>query len=63
MLLVEQFTAMANVEVAHLALYAARMGAPSATDASAVSKVVEKRMAPVGQALRGEGPQLAASCA
>jgi len=61
--LVEQSTAMANVEVAHLALDTARVEASAAADASTARDLLEQRIAPARQALRGEQPRLAASCA
>ena len=61
--LMERLAAMANVEVAHLALDAPRVEAPSAADAAPACDLVEQRIAPAPQALRGERPQLAASCA
>jgi hypothetical protein len=61
--LVQQFASMADAEVAHLALDAARVEAPAAADASSARDLLEQRVAPRCQALRGERPRLAASCA
>ena len=63
MLLVKQLAAMADVEVAHLASDTARIEAPAAADATTPCNLVEQRIAPGSQALRGEQPQLAASFA
>ena len=63
MLLAEQLAAVSHVEVAHLAFDTARIGVPAAADASAAGNLVEQRIAPRRQTLRGEQPQLAASCA
>jgi hypothetical protein len=63
MSLVEQFAAMANVEVAHLAPDAARVEVATAADAAALRDAVEQRVTPLRETLRGEQPQLAASCA
>ena len=52
--LVEQLAAMTNFEVAHLALDAARVEASSAADAATAGDLVEQRVAPLRQALRGE---------
>jgi hypothetical protein len=49
MALVKQFAAMADVEVAHLALDAARVEAPSAADASAQGDRAEQRITPSWQ--------------
>ena len=54
---------MANVEVAHLALDATRVEAAATADAVPMRDLGEQRVAPVRQALRGEQPRLAASCA
>lgn len=61
--LVQQFAAMAHVEVAHLALDAARVEAPSAADAAPMCDFIEQCVAPLRQPLRGERPRLAASFA
>ncbi len=61
--LVQQLAAMAHVEVAPLALDAARVETASAADAAAAGDLFEQRIAPHRQALRGERPRLAASCA
>ena len=61
MSLVKHFTSVAHVEVAHLALDAARVEASSAADTSAIGDLVEHRVAPLCELLRGEGPRLAAS--
>ena len=63
MLLVKQLAAMADVEVAHFALDTARIEAPATADASTARYFVEQRITPRAQTLRGEWPQLAASCA
>jgi hypothetical protein len=63
MLPMKQLAAVANVEVAHLALDAARVEAPATADASPARDLVEQRIAPGRQSLRGERPQLAASFA
>ena len=57
----ERFAAMANVEAAHLALDAARVETPATADAAPARDLLEQRVAPARQALRGERPQLAAS--
>jgi len=57
------FAAMANIEVAHLAFDAARVEAATAADTATSRDLVEQRITPMRQALRGEQPQLAASCA
>jgi hypothetical protein len=61
--LVQALAAMADVEVAHLALDPARVEAAAAADAATASDLLEQRVAPRRQALRGERPRLAASCA
>ena len=61
--LMERLAAMAHVEVAHLALDATRVEAAATADAATAGDLVEQRVAPLRQALRGEQPQLAASCA
>ena len=61
-LLMKRLAAVADVEVAHLALDAARVEAPAAADAAALCNLVKQLVAPLRQSLRGEGPQLAASC-
>jgi hypothetical protein len=61
--LMEQFAAVANAEVAHLVFDAARIESPATADASAARDLVEQHIAPSSQPLRGEQPQLAASCA
>lgn len=53
MLLVEQLAAMADVEVAHLALGAARIEAPATAGASTARDRIEQRVAPGSQPLRG----------
>ena len=53
--LVQQFAAMAHVEVAHLALHAARVEAAPTADASTAC---EQRVAPRRQTFRGERPRL-----
>jgi hypothetical protein len=63
MSLMQRFTAMADDEVTHLALDAARIGAAAAADAATSGNGIEQRVAPLRQALRGERPRLAASCA
>ena len=63
MLLVEGFATMADVEIAHLALDAARVQAPPAAHAASARDLGQHRVAPGSEALRGERPQLAASCA
>jgi hypothetical protein len=59
----QRFTAMAEVEVARLALDAARVDAAAAAAAAALRDGLGQRVAPLRQALRGERPRLAASCA
>ena len=61
--LMQHCAATAHVEVAHLALDAARVETPAAGDASALGNFFEERVAPRWQALRGEQPRLAASFA
>ena len=61
--LVQQLAAMANVEVAHLAFHAARVEAAATADAATSRDFGQQRVAPMSQALRGEQPQLAATCA
>ena len=56
----EQFAAMANIEVAHLALDATRIEPPTAAHAAAGGNLLDHRVAPLRQPLRGERPQLAA---
>jgi hypothetical protein len=60
---VQLFAAMTDVEVAHLAFDAAWVGAPTTADAAPARDFGEQRVAPMMQSLRGERPQLAASCA
>ena len=60
---VQRFAAMADPEVTHLALDAARIEAPAAADATAAGDLGEQRVAPGCQPLRGGWPRLAASCA
>ena len=62
MALMQLGAAVPDVEVAHLALDAARVEVPAAADAPAAGDFGEQRRAPSWQALRGERPQLAASC-
>jgi hypothetical protein len=57
------FAAMADVEAAHFSFDATRIEAATAADASTARNFVEQRVAPYRQTLRGERPQLAASCA
>ena len=61
--LMEGFAAMAHVEVAHLALDAARVEAAATADTAAASDLFEHGVAPGWQTLRGKRPQLAASFA
>ena len=61
MALVELGATVPDLEVAHLALYASRVEAAAAAHAPAAGDVGEQRGAPGHQALRGEGPRLAAS--
>jgi len=58
----ERCTAAADLEVAHLALDAARIEAAAAADAAAAANLVEQRVAPAFESLRGEWPRLAAIC-
>ena len=58
--LVERFSPMAHVEVAHLALDAARVEATSAADTATAGDLLEHGIAPGSETLRGERPQLAA---
>ena len=59
----EHGTSVAEVEIAHLALDATWVEAPATADAAAARDLVEHRLAPGSQTLRGERPQLAAACA
>lgn len=63
MALVQRFAAVADIEVAHLAFDAARIEAPATADAPTPRDLVEQRITPRSQTLRGERPRLAASCA
>ena len=60
MALMERFSAMTHVEVAHLALDPARVESAAAADATPSGDFFEQCVAPGRQALRGEQPQLAA---
>lgn len=60
MMLVEPFTAMANVVAAHFSFHATRIALVTAARAAAAGDFPEQRLAPRLQALRGEWPQLAA---
>lgn len=61
--LVERHAATSDVEVAHLALDATRVEAAATADTAASRDFLQQRIAPSRQMLRGEWPQLAASCA
>ena len=61
--LVEQFAAMSDVVVAHLALDAARVEAAPTAHAAPPRDLLKHRALPGSQAHRGEQPRLAASCA
>lgn len=63
MVLMKDGAAVAHVEIAHLALDAARVQAASAADAAATRNLGQQRLAPVLLALRGERPLRAASFA
>jgi hypothetical protein len=63
MSLVEWLAAMADVEVTHFAFDAARIEVRTTADATPACDLCEQCIAPFRQALRGEWPQLAASCA
>jgi hypothetical protein len=63
MLLVQWFAPVADVEPAHFSFDATRIEAATTTDASTSGNFVEQRVTPRRQTLRGEWPQLAASCA
>jgi hypothetical protein len=52
--LMERYVTMADVEVAHLALDAARVEATATADAAATRDLLEQGVAPLRQALRGE---------
>jgi hypothetical protein len=56
--LVQHFTPMADVEVAHLALDPTWIEAPTAADAAAARDLVEQRVAPSRNSLRGNGRSL-----
>lgn len=53
--------AVAYTEVAHLAFDATRVDAPAAADAAAAGDLVQQRIAPGLETLRGERPRRAAS--
>ena len=59
----ERCAAMPNIEVAHLALDAARVQAPTTAHAAPARDLGQQGLAPGRQTLRGKRPQLAASCA
>jgi hypothetical protein len=63
MWLAQALAAMANIEAAHFAPDTAGIEAATAADAAAAGDLCEQRIAPLRQALRGERPQLAATCA
>lgn len=63
MMTVQRLATVADVEVAHLALDAAGVEVTAAADASTARNLGEQCVAPLWQALRGERPQLAATCA
>ena len=58
--LMERFSAMAHVEVAHLALDPTRVEPAAAADAKSSGDFFEQCVAPGCQTLRGEQPRLAA---
>jgi hypothetical protein len=60
--LMERFATAANLEVAHLAFDTSRVEAAATADAAAAGNLVEHRVAPGFESLRGERPRLAASC-
>jgi hypothetical protein len=60
---VQRLSAMADVEVAHLAFDAAGVEVATAADAATARDLGEQRVAPLRHTLRGERPQLAAICA
>ena len=60
--LMQHGAAMTYVVVAHLALDAPGIDAASAAHGLAAGDLSEQRITPACQALRGEWPQLAASC-
>lgn len=63
MLLVQRCAAVPHVEVAHLALDATWIESAPAADAASVRDLGQQGVVPASQTLRGERPQLAASCA
>ena len=60
-LLVQRGASVPDLEVAHLALDAARAELPAAADTAAPGDLGQKRVAPTSQPLRGEGPRPAAA--
>jgi hypothetical protein len=61
--LVQFFSSMAHIEAAHLSTHAARVESATTTHAATTRNLCEQRFVPVGQSLRGEWPQLAATFA
>jgi hypothetical protein len=61
-MLVQFFPTASNVEGTHLAPDTARVVMPTTADATAFRYFLQHGFAPLRQSLRGEQPQLAATC-